>query len=84
MVTLTAEPNEGKAFGKWKIYDPNHPGDPNYMVKDVDNPTTIVMDGDREVEAVFKCGSSVGYGFPLLMLGALIAGVASRRIRRRR
>lgn len=82
-VTLTAVPNPDRAFGRWEIYDPNHPGDANFMVTDTNNPVTIVMDADREVTAVFKCGSS---GMPLLpaMLGVLCLTVLVRRRNRPR
>ncbi len=80
-VTLTAVPIEGKAFTHWEVYDPNHPGDANHVAIDANNPLTIMMDADREVTAVFKCGSGVGIG-PLLMAGLAICGVASRRMRR--
>ena len=65
-VTLTATPVEGKAFKHWVVYDPNYPGDANHAVLDSNNPITIVMMADREVTAVFKCGSSVGPLLPLV------------------
>ncbi len=70
LVSLTAEAAEGKSFRRWEIYDPNYPGDPNYVLHDSNNPLTFIMDQDREVLAKFKCGS----GMPLLavvMLGVL-------------
>ncbi len=81
-VTLTAEPNGGKVFKTWKIYDPNHPGDANYMVTDANNPITIVMNGDYDVTAVFKCGGGVGEAMPPLVIGAAILALVSRRARR--
>ncbi len=58
-VTLTAHPNPGIAFKKWKLYEPNHAGDANYMTSDPNNPITIVMTGHREVKAVFRCANGV-------------------------
>ncbi len=79
-VTLTAEPNDGKIFKKWRIFDPNHPGDANYMVVDTNNPITIVMNGDYKVTAIFKCGGGAAQGIPLLVIGGL--GVLFLRRRR--
>ena len=67
-VTLTATPIEGRAFKHWEIFDPNFPGDSNYAVLDSNLSTTIVMMTDREVTALFKCGSGVG---PLLLMAGL-------------
>jgi hypothetical protein len=79
-VTLTAVPVEGKAFRHWILCDPNYPGDSNVPPATIDanNPITIVMDSDREVEADFKCGSGVEPMFPL-MLGVLGLFVLIRR-----
>lgn len=69
IVTLTAEPNQGKRFKRWKLYDPNHPADANYMVSDSNDSITIVMDADRRVTAVFKCGGGgLEGGLPLLVV----------------
>ncbi len=78
-VILTAEPESGKAFKEWRLYDPNHPGDANYVVTDSNNPLTIVMSGDREVEAVFTCGSSL---LAILPVGFAVLGllVLARRL----
>ena len=81
-VTLTAVPNPDRSLKQWEIYDPNHPGDSNYSVVDTNDVITIVMMADREVTAAFKCGSGAGVGLSLLLIGALLCGVASRRIRR--
>lgn len=83
-VTLTADPIDGKGFKQWEIYDPNHPGDANYAVFDSNLVVQIVMDEDKEITAVFKCGSGV---VPLLPMAVILAGVcvgASRRTRGRR
>jgi hypothetical protein len=70
-VTLLAAPVSGKSFVEWEIYDPNHPGDPNYRVIDANNPITLVMDQNREVLAVFKCGTGAGTFLPVLLAGLL-------------
>ncbi|MBN1341640.1 MAG: SUMF1/EgtB/PvdO family nonheme iron enzyme [Phycisphaerae bacterium] len=77
---LNAQPTEGKAFKHWEIYDPNFPGDANYATYDSNLTTTIVMMTDREVTAVFKCGSDAGPLLPM-MLGVLGLFVLARRIR---
>ncbi len=79
-VTLTANPLPGKEFVGWAIYDPNYPGDPNYVDHDTNTVLYLVMDADWEVEARFKCGSSAGPFIPLVLLG--LAGFAMRRRRR--
>jgi len=73
VVTLTATALDGKRFAQWEIYDPNHPGDVNYAAIDLNNPTTIVMDSDEQVTAVFRCGSGAELLLPLAigMLGML-------------
>ena len=77
-VTLTAVAIEGKSFKEWTLYDPNHPGDENYAVKDANNPITIVMGADRQVEAAFTCGSGVG-SLVLLVAVGLVGRLAVRR-----
>lgn len=79
-VELLATPNEQRDFRHWEIYDPNHPGDVNYAVIDTNNPTTVLMDADREVTAVFKCGE--GVIIPHALVG--IAGLAVMLLARRR
>jgi hypothetical protein len=79
-VLLTAVPKQGKRFGEWQLYDPNHPGDANYMSTDHNNPVSLVMDTDREVVAVFKCGGPVESMLPL-MLGVLGLFLVVRRRR---
>jgi len=80
-LTLTAEPNEGKKFTKWKVWDAN---DPNVFVLDTNNPIAIVMSADRKVKAFFKCGGGgIENALPLLMAGAVLCGYASWRRRRR-
>ena len=78
-VTLTAIPITGRAFGRWEIYDPNHPGDANYVVVDSNNPIAIVMSADREVTAVFKCGEGAGVML-LPLIGAVLVAFLHRRL----
>jgi len=80
-VALTANPFDGKAFKHWIIYDPTHPGDDAYAEFDTDLSTSVVMDADREVTAVFKCGTDLGPLFPLLLIGVTVSGFVSRRRR---
>ncbi len=77
-VTLTASPIEGKAFKQWEIYDPNCPGDANYAIIDANTTLTLVMDADKHVGAVFKCGSGMEPVLPLA-LGMLVLTVLVRR-----
>ncbi len=69
-VTLTGEADGAKAFKWWKLYDPNHPNDPNYITTDANNPLTLVMTADRQVVAVFRCAGG-GLPLPALTLGML-------------
>lgn len=80
LLTLTAEPDEGREFGHWQIFDPNHPGDANYVVTDTNSTIAMFMGVDREITAVFKCGSS-GALPPLAV--ALLSLTALGLIRRR-
>lgn len=82
-VTLTATPIEGRAFKSWEIFDPSFPGDSNYAVVDSNLSTTVVMMADREVTAVFKCGSSIGPLLPSVGFGIVAFGVVQERRRRR-
>jgi len=77
-VTLTAVPIGNKTFRRWKIFDPNCPGDANYIVADANNPLALVMMSDREVVAVFKCASGMP-PLPALTLGMLSLFVWIRR-----
>jgi len=77
-VTLTASPIEGKQFQHWEVYDPNHPGDANYAALDANDSIAIMMDADREVTAVFNCGSGAEPLLPMMALG-LVALVRRRK-----
>ena len=76
VVSLTAEPTVGRIFTNWEIYDPNHPGDANYVSTDTNDVTVIVMMADREATAAFQCGGSVGLLLPLLLIGLTALGRA--------
>jgi len=84
-VHLTAQPIGSNIFDRWELYDPDHPGDANYVATDVNNPLSIVMNADREVTAVFlggsgKCGRGVELGLPLA-LGVVVCTLVARRLR---
>ncbi len=74
LVTLTSVPNPGKSFKQWEIYDPNYPDDDNYVVIDTTNPIAIELYEDRQINAVFKCGSATGILLPVApgILGLLL------------
>ncbi|MBN1347548.1 MAG: M6 family metalloprotease domain-containing protein [Phycisphaerae bacterium] len=76
IVTLTGEPIDDRIFSHWDVYDPNFPGDANHAIVDSNNPTTILMNADRQVTAVFKCSSAGGESLaaPLLALALLAVG----------
>ena len=79
LVTLTAVPNPDRDFRHWEIYDPNFPGDANHARIDSNTAVTIVMNADRDVTAVFKCGSgSVGYFLALSLIGIARCGFVLR------
>ncbi len=59
LVSLTATPHDGRTFSYWEVFDPNHPSDANYMSLDANSTLRITMDTNREVMAVFSCGSSL-------------------------
>ncbi len=67
-VTLTATPIDGRCFDRWTIYDPNHPGDANYASSDANTVLHLIMEGDYQVEATFKCAGGLG---PILPFGAI-------------
>jgi len=77
-VTLHALPKGKNSLKHWIIHDPNHCGDANYAVFDSNDATTIIMDSDKCVTAVFKCGSGIQPLLPV-MLGVLGLFVLLRR-----
>ncbi|MBN1346652.1 MAG: hypothetical protein JXQ73_28435 [Phycisphaerae bacterium] len=82
-VQLTAVPAEDKIFVKWAIYDPRHPGDVNYAQEDTNNPTTVLMEYDREVGAVFGCADQEESLLPVVLaLSCAAMGFAKLRTRR--
>ncbi|MBN1345806.1 MAG: hypothetical protein JXQ73_24155 [Phycisphaerae bacterium] len=77
-VTLTAQPNEGRSFNEWLIFDPNYPGDANYAAADGNLAIQVVLDTNREVQAAFKCGTGLSP-----FLGMALLTLAVTLIRRR-
>ena len=80
-VTLTAVPElDHLRFHKWYVFDPNFPGDVNHVTVEPNNPLTLVMDVDWEVQAYYAahydipddCGDGAALALPLAMavLGA--------------
>ena len=78
-ITLTAEPNAGESFRKWKIFDPNHPGDANYVVEDTNTVIQLTMSDDWEVRAVFECGSGMPPVLPMTLCVLALYALARRR-----
>lgn len=78
-VTLMGIPVEGKTFRQWEIFDPNCPDDINHATIDANTTTTIVMNSDMHVNAVWKCGS----GVPFVVLTVAIGGVLTVGVRHR-
>ncbi len=66
-VQLTAVPEPNRGFNQWTLYDPNYPSDANYATYDATNPIWITMMSDRQVDAAFKCGTSVGPMLPMML-----------------
>ncbi len=73
-VTLTAIPNDGRSFGQWTLYDPNHPDDLNFATIDANTVITIRMDTDRQVEAAFSCGAGLAFVLPLVLGMSALSG----------
>ncbi len=82
-ITLTAVPGPCKDFDYWEVYDPNHPGDANYVAIDSNLTVTLLMSDDREVVARFKCGDGTIVLMPGLLVALGLTGLVSRRARRR-
>jgi len=80
IVTLTAQPIQGKSFRQWEVFDPNHPDDANYAAVDPNISIQVVMNHDTQVNAVFRCGSALEGA---LLMGGLFLLVA-RIVRQRR
>jgi len=79
-IVMTATPISGKAFGGWAIWsDPSKYPDANYASLDANTVLFLTVDGNKLVEATFKCGSGIE---PLLVIGmaALALGVVIRRL----
>ncbi len=76
-VVLTAVPDESRSFKEWRIFDPNHPGDANYVETDTNMVLHLSMYDDWEVQAAFTCGGGIELILPVLLLGTV--GVLRRR-----
>jgi len=83
-VVLTADPNGDKVWSRWKVFDPNHPDDANYIATDTNAVLYLTMDADWRVKAIFKCGSGLGVLGPVVVIGIPICGFAARRASHRR
>lgn len=79
-VALTAQPSEGRSFKRWRLYDPNHPGDADFAVFDANDQTVVFLEGDVWVDAVFNyCGQDVGPMLLPVILGMLGLSYLTRR-----
>jgi hypothetical protein len=78
-VTLTGEPASGRSFNYWRLYDPNFPGDRDFSTEDNNNPIVLTMDYDREVDAQFKCGTSMPLSMVVVAGSGACAAVSRRR-----
>jgi len=83
-LTLTAEPEDGTLLRHWRIYDPNYPGDGNYVQTDTNNPLVVMLDTDWEIHASFQCAPNVHQSLPLSAIAIGLCGLVARRMRRRR
>jgi hypothetical protein len=81
VVRLLAAANEGGQFHRWRLYDPNFPGDGNHARPDTNSVLRLVMTHDVEVEAVFGCAVNVTL-MPLILTACVLAGLRYRRTRR--
>ncbi len=80
-VVLTAQPLSGKSLKHWIIWDPNHPGDANYVAQDTNTVLYLTMDADWVIEAAFKCGGSSALPPIAMVLLGLTLTLIIRRIR---
>jgi len=80
-VVLTAQPLSGKSLKHWLIWDPNHPGDANYVSQDTNTVLYLAMDADWVIEAAFKCGGSSALPPIAMVLLGLTLTVIIRRLR---
>jgi len=80
-IVLTATPIDGKILKEWRIWDdPNLYPDKNFATIDSNTVLTLTMNGDKHVEAKYKCGSNLP-PFIAMTLLALTVGVMIRRLK---
>ncbi len=88
--TLTADRPTGKDLDTWRLYDPNYQidpcdpaqrDDPNVFETDPNLTVTVVMNQDRQIAAVFECGTGLEPFIPLLGVGFLGGFWLLRRLR---
>ncbi len=78
-VTSTGLPAENKEFRQWGIMDPNQPDDANFAMIDTNTTTTIVLNEDMHVNAVWKWGGGISSALPIAVVALLIVTRARRR-----
>jgi hypothetical protein len=82
-VELTAVPDEGYRFVEWRQYLDGENDSPSKVTRD--NPTTVTMDADMEVRAVFRREQKtspwiwVGIGFGVVLAAAGLTYLTKRR-----
>ncbi len=80
-IVLTATPIDGKILKEWRIWDdPNDYPDTGLATIDSNAVLTLTMNGDKHVEAKFKCGSNLP-PFIAMTLLALAVAVMIRRLK---
>jgi hypothetical protein len=82
-VVLTAVPDEGHRFVEWRQYLDGENDSPSKVTRD--NPTTVTMDADMEVTAVFRPEQKtspwlwVGIGVGVVLTAAGLTYLNKRR-----
>lgn len=77
-IALTAQPESGRSFKHWEVYDPNFPDDANHVTLDSNAVIYLTMDTDQHVRAVFQCGSSAGLPLVGAMALLMVVGLIRR------
>jgi lysophospholipase L1-like esterase len=84
LVALAAEPADGRSFKHWKIYDPNYPGDANYVGRDTNELILLVMNEAWQLDAVFRCSDTADVLLAALVVLAPVCILGARRLSARR